>query len=331
MHPRPMVRALVTLVLGPMALMALAAPGANAAPVTLQNDTYTGGSANLAVQGGFAAGESFAAILKPTVYPFEVQKVQVLIAPGPGGSSTTDTYQLTITQDTSGSKTPGTSLYDQPVQIQSSTTAITELDVSSDNVVITSGDIRVRIQQNHKATPSIVRDNGPRKAKANLIYGDIGLGKNWYWLDDLDALGLKIAGNWIIRVVGDKASATKDAGVADKGLKPDQKPASDSKVSPDLGGKLDSGGKKDVASPDKGGSSDGTKKDMGLGLGAEGQACYPNGTCNPGLTCLSKLCVAAPASDDGCAVITGSGSIFSMFIGLISLLVLFVLGHRRRG
>jgi hypothetical protein len=33
--------------------------------------------------------------------------------------------------------------------------------------------------------------------------------------------------------------------------------------------------------------------------GGEGQACYPNGTCNAGLTCLSKLCVNAGSPDGG--------------------------------
>src|SRR5258708_28435407 len=31
--------------------------------------------------------------------------------------------------------------------------------------------------------------------------------------------------------------------------------------------------------------------------GGEGQACYPNGTCNAGLSCLSHTCVVLPGSD----------------------------------
>jgi pimeloyl-ACP methyl ester carboxylesterase len=36
-----------------------------------------------------------------------------------------------------------------------------------------------------------------------------------------------------------------------------------------------------------------------LDVGSEGAACYPNSTCNPGLTCLSQLCVRAPGADAG--------------------------------
>lgn len=33
--------------------------------------------------------------------------------------------------------------------------------------------------------------------------------------------------------------------------------------------------------------------------GAEGQSCYPNGTCNAGLVCASQLCVVLPGNDGG--------------------------------
>lgn len=41
--------------------------------------------------------------------------------------------------------------------------------------------------------------------------------------------------------------------------------------------------------------------------GGEGQACYPNGTCNAGLTCLSKLCVNAGGQDSGTGTDAGGG------------------------
>src|SRR4051794_7319197 len=46
---------------------------------------------------------------------------------------------------------------------------------------------------------------------------------------------------------------------------------------------------------------DGTSQD-----GREGEACYPNGTCDRGLSCLSKLCVAL--NDNGGAASGGSGA-----------------------
>lgn len=43
-------------------------------------------------------------------------------------------------------------------------------------------------------------------------------------------------------------------------------------------------------------SSDGSGTGQPKKEGAEGNSCYPNGTCDAGLTCLSKLCVVAEAS-----------------------------------
>lgn len=47
----------------------------------------------------------------------------------------------------------------------------------------------------------------------------------------------------------------------------------------------------------------------GPAQGAEGGSCFPNGTCNAGLACLSNLCVnAAPDAGDSGAPDTGSGA-----------------------
>jgi hypothetical protein len=48
-----------------------------------------------------------------------------------------------------------------------------------------------------------------------------------------------------------------------------------------------------------------------LSSGATGQTCYPNGTCNAGLTCLSNVCVVVPGdggSSSGGSSGSGSGS-----------------------
>jgi MYXO-CTERM domain-containing protein len=60
--------------------------------------------------------------------------------------------------------------------------------------------------------------------------------------------------------------------------------------------------------------------------GTEGGACYGNGSCNKGLTCLSKLCVKAPASS-GCGC-NASGTETS---GAPLLLIILALAFRRRG
>lgn len=42
--------------------------------------------------------------------------------------------------------------------------------------------------------------------------------------------------------------------------------------------------------------------------GSEGQPCYPNGACNAGLVCASKLCVVLPVTDGGKDAASGGGS-----------------------
>jgi len=290
------------------------------AQTTLKNDTYSGGSASLAVQAGFGAGESFAALFKPPKYPFTIQKVQALIAPKPGGSSSTKTFNLTIYQDASPALTPGTKKYDKPIQVTSSASAISQTDITKDNIQITAGYIRISYRQLHKGTPSIVRDKGPLKAKTNLIHGDVGTGsKAWYWTGSLF-----LQGNWIIRVIGtaggtvtpDSGTVTLDSGTATKD--------------------------KGATTKDKGGTATDTgatqQDSKGVGMGAEGEKCYPNGTCNAGLTCLSKLCVKVPdagtktggdGEDDGCSVSAGVPADASPGLLLMALALLLVIRRRR--
>ena len=62
--------------------------------------------------------------------------------------------------------------------------------------------------------------------------------------------------------------------------------------------------------------------------GMEGGACYGNGTCNTGLTCLSHLCVMSPKSGGGCGCRIGRGSPEAALIPL-GLLVALAAGRRR--
>jgi hypothetical protein len=281
-------------------------PYANASPTTLANDTYSGAAAQLAVQGGFVKGEGFSSVFVPATYPFTVQKVLVLIAPGPGAGPSTDEYQMRVSVDEPGVKEPGIVLYDEKVEIESSDKAISELDISALKIAIPQGKhVRVTFIQYHDGPPSIVRDEGPRKAKRNLIYGNVGLGATWYWLDDLDGLGMVIPGNWIIRVVGDAPGAPP---LNDAGAVADSAPTGQ-----DAGVIV----QKDAKTADSAG-----------GTGGESQPCYPNDTCNAGLTCLSKVCVKVPSADAGTTVPAKDGgcSLSSNERSAGSLLLRFVLG-----
>ena len=83
-----------------LCLVTLADTAARAATVTLKNDAWTGSSASMAVQGGFIAKEGFASVFIPPICPFKVTKIQVYIAPGPGGSPSTKMFTVQIYNDT---------------------------------------------------------------------------------------------------------------------------------------------------------------------------------------------------------------------------------------
>ena len=280
-----------------LCVVMLTAGQASGATVTLKNDNYTGGTANLYIYTGLHAKEGIASILIPPSYPFKIQKVRAIIA----GSTKATKFTFKIFQDTPGSKIAGIKLYEEEVTITPSSTAISEVDVSSKSLSISSGHIRVAIYQSHKGAPSIVRDKGPRTAKRNLVWGypwPITI-FNWYWMSEADPQKL-INGNWIIRVVGETSATIPDMGTPDqKVTTPDQKvtPKDQKVTQQDL-----------TASPDQTSTKkDGgvTKKDGGgPATGSEGGACFPNDTCNAGLSCLSKLCVKAPEpeSSSGCSV-----------------------------
>ncbi len=333
-----------------LVFVVLTAGSAHGATVTLKNDTYSGTSAKLAVFTGLVAKEGFGNVLIPPSYPFKIYKVQVIIA----GSSKKTTFKVRIYQDTPGSLNPGIKLFEDDVQVIPSTSAISEIDVSSKNLSISSGHIRVAFIQSHPGAPSIVRDAGPRKVKRNLIWGydKTTTVYKWHWLDVADPFFI-IPGNWIIRVVGETGSTTSDM----TGPKTDGKTKADmgkaagieggpcypngtcnkglkclSKVCvkmPDQGLKPDIiGTKPDTAGAKKDGA--GKQPDGGKAPGSEGAACFPNKTCNAGLKCLSNLCVKDEGSGDssGCAI-TGRGH-QSLLLMLALVAVVLLIRRRKR-
>jgi MYXO-CTERM domain-containing protein len=108
------------------------------------------------------------------------------------------------------------------------------------------------------------------------------------------------------------------------------------------GGAAGAGGAGGAASAGAGGSSAGGATAAGAGGsatagsgagghpdGTEGGACYGNGTCNTGLTCLSHLCVMAPKSSGGCGCAVGSDTPAGT-LGLVALALLALVPRRRR-
>jgi hypothetical protein len=66
--------------------------------------------------------------------------------------------------------------------------------------------------------------------------------------------------------------------------------------------------------------------------GTEGGACYGNGTCNAGLTCLSKLCVMPPKGGDGCGCgLGGSSGGSALPLIAFAFAIAFTRARRRQG
>jgi MYXO-CTERM domain-containing protein len=63
--------------------------------------------------------------------------------------------------------------------------------------------------------------------------------------------------------------------------------------------------------------------------GTEGGACYGNGTCDTGLTCLSHLCVVSPKSSGGCGCALGEARDLPAIV-LVALALGFVATRSRR-
>jgi MYXO-CTERM domain-containing protein len=78
-----------------------------------------------------------------------------------------------------------------------------------------------------------------------------------------------------------------------------------------------------------GGAAGGPGGAGGKPTGTEGGACYGNGTCNTGLSCLSQLCVTAPKSSSGCGCAVRGPRDDSMLAFVV--LALGLLAMRSRG
>ncbi len=168
-------------------LVALAIQPAPAQETILQNDSFLDGQ-GVGFQGGFVVGEMGASRLTPPgPFPMKVTRVRFLF----GGSAGVRTITLRIYDDQGGGSTPGAQLFFQDYQVTASDTAMQEIDLTGENVLVT-GTFRVAIEFQHSGLPSIARDtDGNIQAARNFIYASIG---SWF---DSQLFGL--TGDWIIR------------------------------------------------------------------------------------------------------------------------------------
>jgi len=159
-----------------------------AADVELQNDGFVSGQ-QAGFQAGFVAGEAGASRFHAPEAARQLLKVHLLY----GGATTAEMVTLKVWDDSAGTDTPGTELHSADFQITGSNTAMQELDVTADNVIVTQ-QFRVGVVFMTAGVPSIARDtDGTISAADNYIMAQ-GLG----WTKS-QALGL--TGDWIIRAV----------------------------------------------------------------------------------------------------------------------------------
>jgi hypothetical protein len=191
-----------------LALTSLAlslASSASAADITLQNDSFVDG-ASAGFQGGFAAGEIGAVRLHPPdATPRLLKKVRFLF----GGAAGTRDITLRIYDDAALTTNPGAQLFSGGYQVTASDTAMQEIDLSGQGIMI-SGPFRVGIEFTVGGAPSIARDDdGTITANRNFIYAGFWAQSNFFGL----------TGDWIVRaVVGDVTAPTFSVGGTANGL-----------------------------------------------------------------------------------------------------------------
>jgi hypothetical protein len=160
----------------------------------IQNDGFTGTAifTHLAI---FAEQEYVAATftVDPADYPFRIEKVQTLVlALIPG---TIAMVSVTVWEDT-GAAVPGTVLHTSTYgfQLESSTTALNELDLTCENIVISSGKVRVGLRWEYVGDlMGIAFDQDGIITETNSMFSP-SLG-GWVWAE-----GEAVPGDWILRL-----------------------------------------------------------------------------------------------------------------------------------
>ena len=272
------------------------------AQLTLQNDGFvSGGTAG--AQGGFVAGEIGASSFVAPSAGRTLQQVVLFF----GGAAGTQTVTLHVWDDTAATTAPGAMLFEGDFQVMASDQNLSSLDVSAMNVVVPAR-FRVGIEFQHAGYPSIARDADGLTPNRNFLYGNLGLGTEWY-----ASATAQVPGDWIIRaVVSDGGTGTPDAGTG----------------GPDAG----------TGGPDAGtGGTCNGNAECPLGQFCDTQLhtctfeCRTADDCGGG-TCNSLgQCVAAEGDGGGCCS-TGSATTGGMLgaLGLAGAVGLLVTRRRRR-
>lgn len=160
----------------------------------LQSDSFSG-EATFTQLASFGELEIGAAVFtaEPGDYPFRIDNIQVLILSLLPGSIAM--VSVTVWEDV-GTPMPGQILHTSTFgfQVEGSTTLTNQLDLACENIIVTSGSVRVGIVWEYVGDPiGIAFDLDGITPGINTVYSD-SLG-GWQFAETLS-----VAGDWIFRL-----------------------------------------------------------------------------------------------------------------------------------
>lgn len=176
-------------------LAGIVAAEASAETKILQNDSFSG-TASFTQLAAFDELEIVAATFTadPADYPYRIEAVQVLVlAELPGSIAMVSAAGW----EELGTLDPGPEVFSSTYgyQVVSSTTAMNELSLSCENVVIASGSVRVGLTWEYVLDPiGIAFDLDGIEPATNFVYSS-PIGGWWY------SENLGVTGDWIMRLV----------------------------------------------------------------------------------------------------------------------------------
>jgi Cys-rich repeat protein len=175
------------------------------ADLELKNDSFSG-NGGVPFQVGFVAGEAAASRFLAPAPGRQLLRVQFIF----GGASGTKSVTLKVFDDSSSTTSPGAELFSGDYDVTASDSALQQIDLTTDNVVVPQ-QFRVALFWQHDNLPSIGRDTDGIKANKNFIFTIPP--SAWSRSEDV---GLQ--GDWILRAfISDTGGPLPDAGVQPDG------------------------------------------------------------------------------------------------------------------